>query len=125
MAFTNKNLPNARNRFFQFFATGSSHMDESFNPGFDYMLADIRLTLSVAHTSVTAFTGNLSVAEGVAYNILLMSVSASVLTNDTNQIWTLNSELFTFFKDDTIEFSMLNSDPVVWGLVVSCWSIVE
>jgi hypothetical protein len=125
MTFTNKNLPNARNRFFQFFATGATHMDESFSPDFDYKLADIRLTLSVTHTSVTYFTGNLSAAEGAAYNILLMSVVASDLTNVQNQIWTLNSEILTFFKDDTIEFSMLNSDPVVWGLVVSCWSIVE
>lgn len=125
MSFSNKKLPNARNRFFQFFASGSSHMDESFNPGFDYMLADVRLTLSVAHTSVTAVTGNLSAAEGSAYNMLLFSVLASALTNDTNQIWTLNSELLTFFQSDTWEFSMLNSGGIVWGLVVSCWSIVE
>jgi hypothetical protein len=125
MAFDDKYLPNARDRFFQFFATGNTHMAEAFSPGFDYKLADVRLTLSVAHTSVTYFTGNLSAAEGSAYNMLLMSVLASQLTNGQNQIWTLNSELLTFFRADTWQFSMLNSGGIVWGLVVSGWSIVE
>jgi len=125
MAFTNKKLPNSRDKFFQFFATGATTMDESFNPGFDFMLADIRLTLSVAHPSVEYVTANMSMVAGSAYDILLFSVVASALTNVQNQIWTLNSELLTFFRGDTIEFSMPNVTGVYWGLVVSCWSIVE
>lgn len=125
MTFIPKPLPNARNRFFQFFATGASHMDESFNPGFDYQLLDIRLTLSVAHPSVTYVTANMSAGMGSAYNLLLFSVLGSQLSDGTNQIWAINPETFGLQQSDTIEFSMLNSGTIVWGLVVSCWSIVE
>lgn len=98
-------------------------MQEAFAPKFAFELKDIRIILSVAHTSVTYFTGNLSAGMGSQYDILLCSVLASQLSNDTNQV--INPSAAVYQHNDTIQFSMLNSSGVVWGLVVSGWAITQ
>ena len=125
MSFESINLPNSRNRFFQFFATGAGHMAEQFNPGFSYELMDVRLILSVTHPSTEYFTVALSAAEGSAYNVRLMSLLASDLNNVTDEVWTPSAEKLLYRRDDTLNLSMLNSTGVVWGLVVTCWSVLE
>lgn len=125
MTFTKKYTPNSRNRFFQFFATGTGHIDESFNPGFDFELMDIRIILSRAHPSATYLTFNLSAGMGSYYDVLLLSILASTLTNVTDQVWTPSAEKLLYRYNDTIELSMLNSGAEQWGLVVTGWSVIE
>jgi len=121
MAFTPTYIPYQRQqRFFQFFATGATHLNESLDLSKPFEICDIRLHLSVAHPSIEYLKARLSAIAGSAYNVMLVSTLAS---GTTDIFWQPSTPL-VFGLSDQILFSMMNSTGVVWGLCVTGWHIL-
>jgi hypothetical protein len=126
MAFTEKYLPVAKQRYFTFFASDgdaaaawNDTMDEQFSPDFAFILDKVRLHLSTVHVSVVSFVVTVSHHIDSAYNEILISqamngVKDVVYQADPNRY---------FHQGDTLSCAMAMSAANVYGLEISGWAI--
>jgi len=126
MAFTEKYLPVARQRYFTFFASDgepaaawNDTMDEQFNPSFAYILDNIKLHLSTAHASVVSFTVILSHHLGSEYNEVIVS---QAMAGHKDIVYQADPQRW-FHEGDTLNCSMAMSAANTYGLKISGWAI--
>lgn len=122
MSFTIEYLPVERYRHFSFFATSTSSMDESFAPGFDFELAEIRLHLSTVHVSVIDIIARVSHHLGSMYDNLILSVA---MLGVQDYIYTPFPSQMIWHYQDTINISMVMSDTNTFGLEVNGWAVTQ
>ncbi len=124
MAFTEKKLPVAREKYFQFFVTGSetnAEMVESLAPSFAFELERIRLRLSAVHVSAEDFTATISHHIDSVYNEPLISY-AILGSQDILSAFTPTKK---YHLGDTINFSLIISSPNTYAIEVSGWYITN
>lgn len=125
MAFTNKYLPTAKQKYFTFFATGTTaggaayKMDEQFAPSFAFILDKIRVHFSTAHVSVVSFTVLVSHHIGSVYNEILISQAMSDVFDFTYQA---DPDRY-FHYLDTFSCAMEMGAANSYGLEISGWAI--
>lgn len=125
MAFTEKQLPYARQKYLTFFATGGSAANTNstliefiaFSQAFE--LEKIRIRLSLAHISVVDFMVYLSNHLGSYYNHNFVSQAMLALQDHVTQF----DPTLKFHPGDTIHCSMIYSAANHYGLEISGWAI--
>ena len=126
MAFTEKELPYARQKQFQFFASDGdeavapdAEFSESLAPSWAFEVEKIRLRLSTVHVSAVDFKAVVSHHLGSQYNHNLLS-QAMVGVKDVLLQFDPTLKLHS---GDTIDFSLIMSAVNRYGIEVSGWSI--
>lgn len=120
MSFTEYWHPVSRHRFFDFYVTGTTSLDDSLNlSNKPFELHEVRLHLSSVHASVEDFVGMVSGASVSVYNVTLFS---QAMNGIKDLIWQPSGTMF-FYPGDTINFSMIMSAANVYGLRVQGWTI--
>lgn len=126
MAFTEKYLPVAKQRYFTFFtsdgnagAAWDSEMDEQFSPSFAFVLDKVRLHLSTAHASTVSLVIMLSHHIDSAYNETLVSVAMNGLKD---VVYQADPNRY-FHQGDTLSCNMCMSAANTFGLEISGWAI--
>jgi len=126
MAFTEKYLPIAKQRYFTFFATDGDSaaawddtMNEQMTTSFAFLLDKIHLRLSTAHVSVVSFVVAVSHHLGSQYNEILVSHAMAGVRDVTYQA----DPGRYFHQGDTLNCAMAMSAANVYGLEISGWAI--
>lgn len=123
MALTKSVMSVSRHEYFTYYKTdggANTHsLSDSFAPAIPFELDEIRMHLSVVHTSVVDFVVQLSCALGSAYNILLLS---QTMLGVKDLIFKPDKTIF-FGYGDQLNLSMIMSSSNYYGLYVCGWAV--
>ena len=126
MAFIEKELPYARIKQFQFFASDGgavvapdAEFVESLTPSYAFEVEKLKLRLSTAHASVVDFMVTLSHHMGSEFDQNILSQAMNGV-QDVNLMFNPTLKLHS---GDTINCSLIMSAVNTYGIEITGWSI--
>jgi len=128
MAFTAKDLPVSKHKYFRFFASEqhpaaawNDVMDEQFDPSCAFILDQITLHLSTVHVSAVSFVVMVSHHIDSAYNEILISQAMVGIKDVVYQA----DPPRLFWAGDTLSCAMHMSAVNSFGLTISGWAVTQ